>query len=76
MSKVSAVLQFTSGETVEELTVFQVPRIGERMSYLHYPGDEDPIRGTVTDIEWISSPLGALSQSVHIYIDDSSPEGT
>lgn len=68
MSKISAVLHFPDGDTIGEITVYQVPRIGERMTYYSYPGSEEPMKGLVTDVEWVSSPLGALSQAVHIYL--------
>jgi hypothetical protein len=69
VSKVSASLHFSSGEMVPEVTLFQVPRTGERMTYYEYPG-EKPVRGVVTDVEWVSSPLGALAQMVRIHIND------
>lgn len=74
MSKVCAFLHFRSAKPVAEVTLYQVPRIGERMSYFKYPGAEDVVRGTVTDVEWISSPLGALAQSVRVYINDTTEE--
>lgn len=74
MSKVCAFLHFRSTKLVANVTLYQVPRIGERMSYFEYPGEKDAVRGTVTDVEWISSPLGALSQTVRVYINDTTEE--
>jgi hypothetical protein len=76
MSKVSAFLHFSGGGDVEHVTIFQVPRIGERMTYHEYPESEQPRTGTVHDVEWVSSPLGALSQTVRIYVNDLPKERT